>query len=443
MAAAGEDDMFPAMDKKPTPHGGIQRSTWKRGEAAYCLGLFGTACVTLVTVTRLADSPFAGVDLDTILFFLLYGLFTIAIGYHHPNLGYYSFDRVAQVASILVLGPVVAAWVNGAASLVYPWHRLRNGVPLRNVILASLTNAGLMAMIVLICGSLYTGLGGAVPLMVINDRSAMLLVVLVLSMQGFNDLGMLGMLKAGRRDTAGFLQPFSVALELGSGATAVLVALVYNTMSLQVLALLLGVLSLGMLALRQFASMRLGLERIVEERTQSLREKTRELEQLATLDNLTGLFNRRYADTYLDKLLKQAAERERRFSITLCDIDLFKQINDVHSHAIGDEVLRTVADILRERCRRTDMIARYGGEEFLICFPDTSLAQSQTLCEELRGAVERHDWARVGLARAVTISFGIAESRPELSVSTLVHTADLRLYAAKHAGRNLVVAAEV
>jgi diguanylate cyclase (GGDEF)-like protein len=88
------------------------------------------------------------------------------------------------------------------------------------------------------------------------------------------------------------------------------------------------------------------------------------------------------------------------------------------------------------------MIARYGGEEFLICFPDTSLAQSQTLCEELRGAVERHDWARVGLARTVTISFGIAESRPELSVSTLVHAADLRLYAAKHAGRNLVVAAE-
>ena len=98
---------------------------------------------------------------------------------------------------------------------------------------------------------------------------------------------------------------FSYALELGAGATAVLVALIYNTMQIEVLVLLLAVLSVGMLALRQFADMRHKLELIVAERTQKLEEKTRELELQATRDNLTGLFNRRYADDYLARRARE------------------------------------------------------------------------------------------------------------------------------------------
>jgi diguanylate cyclase (GGDEF)-like protein len=200
------------------------------------------------------------------------------------------------------------------------------------------------------------------------------------------------------------------------------------------------VLSLGMLALRQLANMRYRLELIVAERTQSLREKSLELERQATRDNLTDLYNRRYADDYLSRQLESAKRHRQRFSIALGDIDLFKQINDLHSHATGDAVLKRVADILRGRCRTTDMIARYGGEEFLICFPQTDVQQARALCEELRAAVQGGNWAQLGLAAGVTISFGIAEYRPDLSRDRLLNAADLQLYAAKNGGRNLVVA---
>lgn len=428
--------MDPPEADSPTPRG----NAWGRRESIYALSLFASAVATLGVVTFAGARPFDGIAFPVLAFFVLLGLGTIAIGYEHSNVGYYSFDRVAQVASILVLGPIAAAWVNGTASLLYPWHRLYRGVPLREVCLAALNNAGLMSLVVLIGGSLYAGLGGAVPLETIDGRTAALLVALVLMMQALNDLGMYVMLKLGRRNTTGFFQPFSIALELGSGATAVLVALVYNTESRQLLVLLLGVLTIGMLALRQFARMRLRLERIVEERTRSLREKTRELEELAMQDNLTGLFNRRYAEAFLERQLARAGRDRRAFSIALADIDRFKQINDRHSHATGDEVIKRVADTLRERCRRVDMIARYGGEEFLICFPGTSLSQARRICEDLRRAIEHQDWQGLGLADSVTISFGIAEGRHESSASAIVHMADLRLYSAKESGRNLVVA---
>src|SRR5690606_17855929 len=166
----------------------------------------------------------------------------------------------------------------------------------------------------------------------------------------------------------------------------------------------------------------------------------RELETLATQDKLTGLFNRRYADQYLAQQLEHAERYQQNFTIALADIDFFKQINDRHSHATGDQVLRGVAAILRERCRRTDMIARYGGEEFLICFPHTTLLEARTLCEDLRRAVEASDWRGFGVAGGVTISFGIAEHRPNGSVDALLRRADRQLYAAKNSGRNLVVA---
>ena len=98
-----------------------------------------------------------------------------------------SFDRVAQVSSILVLGPVDAAWINGLASLLYPWHRLRNGVPLPNVALAAITNAGLMTLMVLGSGLLYVAIGGAVPLMQLGLETLTAVVLLLLAMQVVNE----------------------------------------------------------------------------------------------------------------------------------------------------------------------------------------------------------------------------------------------------------------
>lgn len=414
--------------------------SWSRNEMLFGIAVFVLAALLVGVAWLDQDTSAVEHTPGVALFFVLYGLFTISIGYEHPNIGYYSFDRVAQVASILVLGPVDAAWVNGLASLIYPWHRLLKGVPLRDVIFASLYNSGLMALIVLICGTAYQALGGPVPLVAITGFTPFLLVGLVLAMQALNDLGMLALLLIGRRDTTGFFQLFSVALELGSGATAVLVALVFNSMSMSVLVLLLGVLSLGMIALKQFANMRQKLEALVAERTQSLEEKTRELQQQAIQDNLTGLYNRRYADTYLESQLQYSDRHGHGWALALADIDRFKQINDSHSHATGDAVLRQVADVLMSRCRKTDMIARYGGEEFLICFPETDLARANALCETLRAAIAAHDWTSLGLRTPVTISFGIAERRPGTSLRALLDQADLRLYQAKNGGRNLVVA---
>ncbi|HEX7237613.1 MAG TPA: GGDEF domain-containing protein [Gammaproteobacteria bacterium] len=429
------------MEPRPEAPPPAPARRWTRAQVVYAAALFVFAW-TLVgfAFARGGVWPPSGAELASAAFFFAYGLFTISVGYQHPSLGYYSFDRVSQVASILVLGPVPAALINGLASLVYPWHRLWKGVPARQVAYSALNNSGLMATIVLAAGSAYRAIGGPVPLTNLTGAAIPALLVLVLGMQVLNDAGMIALYALGRRNLKGFFHGFSYALELGAGATAVLVALIYNTMGLEVFLLTLVVLSLGMLALRQFADMRYKLEALVAERTQKLEEKTRELEVQATRDNLTGLFNRRYVDEYLGRELEGCRRERRPLTVAFADIDLFKRVNDLHSHATGDAVLRRVAEILSERCRASDVLARYGGEEFLLCFPNTDLREARLLCEELRGAIERSNWAQLGLAAGVTISFGIADYRNDASVDRLLYRADVRLYEAKHGGRNLVVA---
>ena len=411
-----------------------------RSDFWYALTLFSAAALAVWAGIESQGGVLQIHDADVAAFFLVYGLVTISIGYPHPHFGYYSFDRVAQVASILVLGPVDAAWINGLASLLYPWHRLLKGVSASDVLVASVNNAGMMALMILISGSLYTSLGGDVPLLALTPRNVLLLLLLVATMQLLNDLGMLGALRATGGRPEKFFNLFSVGVELGSAATAVLVALVFNVMDMQALVLLLGVLTLGMLAIRQFANMRQQLERLVEERTRDLQAKTLELEQQAMRDTLTGLYNRRYADEFLARQLSDRGTASRTV-IAMADIDFFKRINDGYSHAIGDAVLRRVAELLKARCRKSDMIARYGGEEFLLCFPDTDVKGAMRLCETLRSAVENASWANVGLADGVTLSFGIAAGSATATSDSLLREADRRLYEAKRRGRNRVVAA--
>jgi diguanylate cyclase (GGDEF)-like protein len=418
-----------------------KNARWSGRERAYVIALFTLTWGAIGTLlVQPGALPPTGEWLGSATFFLVYGLFTISVGYQHPTLGYYSFDRVAQVASILVLGPLLAASINGLASFLYPWHRVVKGVPTRDVAYAALNNSGLMGAAILLAGAAYEALGGPIPLTGLNGWSILALIALLLILQLLNDGGMVALLSLGRRSLQGFFHAFSYALELGSGATAVLVALIYNTMELDVLALTLVVLSLGMLALRQFANMRHKLELIVAERTRKLEEQTRELERQATHDMLTGLYNRRYADEYLLRQMASGERGRRHLTVALADIDLFKQINDLHSHATGDEVLRRVAAVLRERCRAADVLARYGGEEFLICLPNTELREARLLCEGLRTAVANANWAQLGLAAGVTISFGIAEHKADSSPDRLLGRADRLLYQAKNGGRNRVVA---
>jgi len=375
----------------------------------------------------------------TALFFLLFGLFTILMGYARPGFGHISFDRVAQVSSILVLGPFDAAWIAGLASAMYPLHRVWKGIPLFDVAMASMHNAGMMIIVVLGCGSLYTNLGGPVPLTGINLQIGGLILLLGLTMQVMNDGIMAIMMTLRKMDSSSMLNVFSVGVELASVPLAVLVAVVFSSMELPVFILLLFGMSLGMLVLKQYAEMRNKLEALVDDRTEELRIKTLELEEQATHDKLTGLFNRRYVDDFLQREIDNAKRYNRPFTIALADIDHFKRVNDSHSHAIGDQVLCRVSEILTNRCRKTDIVARYGGEEFLLCFPDTNVEFAEQICSQIRYAVEKTDWSDIGMGIRLTISFGIAEAGIDSRPTTILSDADTRLYQAKHKGRNRIV----
>jgi len=432
------------MDEPRENHDSDSKALQTRPDFQFALILFLAALTALYLL--LQDSGFltSRYSWGTALFFLLFGLFTITMGYPRPGYGHVSFDRVAQVASILVLGPLDAAWINGLASLIYPWHRLSIGVPWQSVLTASLHNSGMMALVILCCGSLYAYLGGPVPLDQLNLTNAGLLLLLMLSMQLLNDLSMMAMLYLRKTDPTKLLNVFSTGVELASVLIAVYVALAFVRMETAEFVLLLVVLSLGMLILKQFAQMRYKLEALVDERTEELRLKTLELERQATHDKLTGLLNRRYADDYLQREIEASKRHDRDFTIALADIDHFKQVNDRFSHAVGDDVLCRIASILVDRCRKTDVVARYGGEEFLLCFPDTSSDFAEQICGQIRAAIERVDWSSVteeiDQDMRITISFGIAEVGNDTRRTTILSDADTRLYQAKHKGRNRIVA---
>jgi diguanylate cyclase (GGDEF)-like protein len=410
----------------------------RSGEFLYGAALFVAALAALAL-----QWPHSTVDLadwHRIAFFLLFAVFTISIGYEQPALGYVSFDRVAQVSSILVLGPVDAAWINGLASLVYPWHRLRNGVPLRSVVNASLTNSGLMTLMILAGGTVYLGLGGPVPLAQLTFATFAAVLAALLAMQLINEAGMMMLARMRRDSIRGALSLFDTLTELTAGLIGVVVAIIWTRMEIEVLLLLLAVLVAGMLALKSYAEMRLRLERLVEERTAALRDKTLQLERLAAHDSLTGLYNRRHADAFLARELERAVGTAQPFSVALADVDRFKQINDGHSHGVGDRVLERVAEIMGQHVRESDLVARYGGEEFLLCFVGMDESSATALCDRLRDAVEREHWSRLSPGLQVTLSIGIATRRHETTTVALLHHADVCLYRAKNQGRNRVVA---
>jgi diguanylate cyclase (GGDEF)-like protein len=161
------------------------------------------------------------------------------------------------------------------------------------------------------------------------------------------------------------------------------------------------------------------------------------VKQLAYLDGLTGIFNRRY----FEMRIAEEIERARRFNsglgVVMIDIDQFKRLNDEFGHLLGDEVLRQVSSILHQQVRKIDVVCRYGGEEFAILLLQTTPQHSLAVAEKLRRIVET--WQFPGVPRPVTISAGAA-NYPEHGTTRdeLVKAADAGLYAAKQAGRNRV-----
>lgn len=174
-------------------------------------------------------------------------------------------------------------------------------------------------------------------------------------------------------------------------------------------------------------------------RLEAQRERTRaaEFEAHALLDQLTGLANRRHLDRQLPLLLAAAEQRGHPLTLALVDVDLFKSINDRFGHTVGDRVLTTLAQMLRENTRGSDLVARIGGEEFLLVLPDAPPADALEVCERLRARVAAHDWSVLAPGLTVTLSLGLAHA-PTYAPQPLFERADAAMYRAKHRGRNRV-----
>jgi diguanylate cyclase (GGDEF)-like protein len=161
------------------------------------------------------------------------------------------------------------------------------------------------------------------------------------------------------------------------------------------------------------------------------------VERQALVDGLTGLANRRAASDGLHAEAARAERLETPLSVVLADIDEFKHVNDVHGHAVGDEVLRAFADVLRETLRESDVAGRWGGEEFLLLLPGADEEGAAQLAERVRLGFAERTIASMPHLR-VTASFGVAEYAGEANTEQLVAAADGALYRAKHGGRNRV-----
>ncbi|MFO1249888.1 MAG: GGDEF domain-containing protein [Inhella sp.] len=179
----------------------------------------------------------------------------------------------------------------------------------------------------------------------------------------------------------------------------------------------------------------------LEREHEALREQLARSDRAAREDVLTRLANRRHAEQALPLMWEQTPSPDTPFAVAMLDIDHFKRVNDQFGHAVGDAVLRELAQLLRQRLRSADLLARWGGEEFLIGLVGPPARDAEAVLERLRSAVMEHPWERVHAGLRLTISIGLAlrgvgNGAPAEEPRELVQAADIALYQAKHAGRN-------
>ena len=166
----------------------------------------------------------------------------------------------------------------------------------------------------------------------------------------------------------------------------------------------------------------------------------REHQELALVDGLTGLYNRRWLDQFLLRQMSRARVSGESLSIAMIDIDHFKNFNDTYGHQVGDFVLVSIADCLRNSLRPTDLTARYGGEEFTVILPQTSGENAMIAAERVRESVSSLNLVTPGGLELppLTISIGVSELTASESMEQLIEAADRALYTAKESGRNRV-----
>ncbi|MGD2026379.1 MAG: diguanylate cyclase [Anaerolineales bacterium] len=179
------------------------------------------------------------------------------------------------------------------------------------------------------------------------------------------------------------------------------------------------------------------LTREIEER----KKVQSKLEKIATLDPLTGIFNRRHFFELTQQELNRSRRYNRPLSVIMLDIDHFKQVNDRFGHLVGDRVLVEVARRIQKALRRVDQACRYGGEEFAVLLPETTLTQAEMVATRLWRLVTKQPTVSGELKLKITVSVGVATYHHDgiIAVDTLLDRADKAMYVAKQTGRNRVV----
>lgn len=172
------------------------------------------------------------------------------------------------------------------------------------------------------------------------------------------------------------------------------------------------------------------------------KQRHAELEHLATTDPLTGLFNRRHFQTLGSYEFNHAQNNHSPLTVAILDVDQFKDVNDQHGHAMGDQVLLQLAATMNATIRHEDLGCRYGGDEFVLLLPQLNLENGMTIANRVRSAVEEISFEIDHQTLHMTISVGVASMRTsDSSLDALIERADQALLKAKAAGRNIVIAA--
>ncbi|WEN16875.1 diguanylate cyclase [Rhodanobacter sp. AS-Z3] len=176
------------------------------------------------------------------------------------------------------------------------------------------------------------------------------------------------------------------------------------------------------------------LQDTIDQHTYALVAANRRLDELASTDSLTGVYNRR---RFLE-LVRQTCEQspEAVISLALFDLDRFKLVNDTYGHQAGDSVIVRAVEVINRHCRHTDLIGRYGGEEFVLCLPQTSKEQAHEIIERIRNELALMTLMHEGMQVMITASIGIAQRLPDESFERWLSRTDEALYRAKRSGRN-------
>lgn len=194
------------------------------------------------------------------------------------------------------------------------------------------------------------------------------------------------------------------------------------------------------------SKIRVGGETEMTAMIRDISERARLIEDLshaASRDSLTGLFNRRHGSEVLNQELIRSNRHNHTFCVAIVDIDLFKVINDTYGHAVGDEALVDIAELLGGSLREVDLLCRWGGEEFLIMLPETSREEAGNWATRARQLVAMHTFGRSrNRPIKMTLSIGISVMREHRSIDQLIDLADQALYVSKSSGRDQVSFAE-